>query len=174
MANQISETMSREYCQTFRISQFSWIDLHSNILKLCENGEEFWNGVFCMLPPGALSVWCMNPALLKYTLRKKKCNFPTFLRDEFSLLYMYSNFWVLQGNCAQFWKGFFAHCHQKDRQNEICYKVHLSALFHKRHTTFHGAFLLRLSVVVVSFQKWLLDKNVAYQYLYINFWRQFP
>ena len=37
----------------------------------------------------------MNPAWLKYTLRKKKCNFQTFLRGEISLFYMYSNFWVL-------------------------------------------------------------------------------
>ncbi len=33
---------------------------------------------------------CMNPDLLKYTLRKKKCNIPTFLRGAFPLLYLYS------------------------------------------------------------------------------------
>ncbi len=35
---------------------------------------------------------------------------------------------------------------KEDRQNEICYQVHLSTLSCRRHTTFHGAFLLRLSV----------------------------
>ncbi len=35
---------------------------------------------------------CRNPNLLKYTLRKKKCNIPSFLRGAFPLLYMYSNF----------------------------------------------------------------------------------
>ena len=29
----------------------------------------------------------MKPASLNYTLRKIKCNFPTFLRGEFSLFY---------------------------------------------------------------------------------------
>ncbi len=96
--SQFSETMSGENCQIFRISQFSWVDLHSNFLKLWENGEEFWNGVFCILSPGALPRWYMNPASLNYTLRKKKCSFPTFLTVEFSLLYLYSNFWVLQEN----------------------------------------------------------------------------
>ncbi len=43
--------------------------------------------------------------------------------------------------------GFFACCHQQLRQNEMHYKVHLSTLFPKRNATFHGAFLLRLSVV---------------------------
>ena len=32
-ANRISETISEENCQRFRISQFSWVDMHSNILK---------------------------------------------------------------------------------------------------------------------------------------------
>ncbi len=41
--------------------------------------------------------------------------------------------------------GFFACCHQQHRQNKKHYKVHPSTLFPKR--TFHGAFLLRLSVV---------------------------
>ena len=48
--------------------------------------------------------------LLNYTLRKKKCDFPTFLRGEFSLFYRYSNFWVLQENCEQFWNRFFTYC----------------------------------------------------------------
>ncbi len=40
-ANQISQTMSGENYLIFRISWFSWVDMRSNILKLCENGEEF-------------------------------------------------------------------------------------------------------------------------------------
>ena len=105
--SQISETMSGENCPIFRISQFSWVELHSNILKLLKNGKEFWSGVFCLLPPGALPRWCIKPASLNYTPRKKKCNFPTFLRGEFSLLYMYSNIWVLQENHEKFWNGVF-------------------------------------------------------------------
>ena len=97
--NQSLETMSGENCQIFRISQFSWVDMHSNIFKLWEYGEEFWNRVFCILSSGALSRLCMNPDLPKDTLIKKKCNIPTFLKGTFPLLYMYSNFWV-------FWNGF--------------------------------------------------------------------
>ena len=41
----------------------------------------------------------------------------------------------------------FAHCHQEHRQNEVHNKVHLCILFCKRNTTFHGAFLLRLSLL---------------------------
>ncbi len=138
-ASQFSETMSEKNCLIFRISQLTWVDLHSNILKLWENGEQFWNEGFCMLSPGALVRWCMNPASLNYTLRKKKCNFPTFLRGEFS-------FWVLQENCEQFLNRFFTHCYQEHWQNEIHYKLHLSTLFPKRNATFHGAFLLKKSV----------------------------
>ncbi len=36
--------------------------------------------------------------------------------------------------------------HQEDSQTEIGNKVHLSTLFRKRQSTFHGMFLLRLSV----------------------------
>ncbi len=111
--------MSGENCLIFHISQFPWVDLYSNILKMWENREEFWNEVFCMLSPGALVRWCMKPASLDYTLRKKKCNCLTFLRGEFSLLYRYSNFWVLQENHEQFWNRFFAHCYQEHWQNEI-------------------------------------------------------
>ncbi len=46
--------------------------------------------------------------------------------------------------------GFVAYCYQEHRQNEIHYKVHLSTLFPKRHATFHGAFLLRLSVLLYA------------------------
>ncbi len=99
--------MSGKNCLIFHISQFSWLDLPSNILKLLQNGEEFGNEIFCMLSPGALVRWCMKPASLNYTLRKKKCNFPTFLRGEFSLFYRYSNFWVLQENREQVWNWFF-------------------------------------------------------------------
>ncbi len=145
-ASQFSETMSGENCLIFRISQFFWVDLHSNILKLWENGEEFWNEVFCMWSPGALVRWCMKPTSLNYTLRKKKCNFPTFLRGEFSLFYRYPNFWVLQPNHEQFWNRFFTRRYQEHWQNEIHHKVHLSTLFPKRNATFHAAFLLKKSV----------------------------
>ncbi len=138
--------MSEENCLIFRISQFYWVDLHSNVLKLWENGEEFWNEVFCTLLPGALVRWCMKPASLNYTPRKKKCNFLTFLRGEFSLFYRY--FWVMQENCDQFWnRFFFAHCYQEHWQNEIDYKVHLSTLFPKRSANFHTAFLFKKSVL---------------------------
>ena len=149
--NNISETMLGKNCQTFRISQFSLVDMHSNILELWEIGEEFWNGVFCILSPGALPRWYINLALLKYTLIKKKCNFPTILKGKFSLYYMYSNFRVSLENREQFWNGVFAYCHQEHRQNEILYKIHLSTLFRKRNTTFHSAFLLRLSVWITEF-----------------------
>ena len=99
--------MSGENCMRICISWFSWVDMQSNILKLWENGEEFWNGVFCMLSPGALARRCMKPASLNYTLRKKKCNFPTFLRGEFSLFDLYSNFWVLPENRKKFLNGVF-------------------------------------------------------------------
>ncbi len=82
----------------------------------------------------------------KYTLRKKKYNFLTFLRGELSLFYSYSNFWVLQENHEQFWNRFFAHCYQDHWQNEIHYKEHLSTLFPKRNAAFNAAFLLKKSV----------------------------
>ncbi len=149
--------MSGENCLIFRISQFSWVDLHSNILQLWENGEEFWNKVFRMLSPGALVRWCMKPASRNYTLRKKKCNFPNFLRVGFSLFYRYSNFWVLHKNREQFWNRVFAHCYQEHCQNVIHYKGHLSTFFPKRNATFHAAFLLKLSVTAVLVGRyWLL------------------
>ncbi len=43
----------------------------------------------------------------------------------------------------------FEHCQQEHRQNEIQHKVYLSTLLRKRNATFHGAFLLRLSVYLV-------------------------
>ncbi len=118
-ASHISETMSGENCPIFRISLFSRVDLHSDILKLWDNGEEFWNGVFCMLLPGALARWGMKPAPLNYTLRKKKCNFPTFSGVEFLLFYLYSNFWVLQENHEQFWN---LHSSQKEtHRGKLCF-----------------------------------------------------
>ncbi len=48
---------------------------------------------------------------------------------------------------SNFDMGFFAHCYQEHWQNEIHYKVHLSILFPKRNSTFHRAFLSRLSVL---------------------------
>ncbi len=58
----------------FDISSFtvflSWLALKHFILW--ENGGEFWNGIFCMLSPGALARWCMKPASLNYTLWKKE------------------------------------------------------------------------------------------------------
>ncbi len=83
-----------------------------------------------------LGRWCMKPASLNYTIRKKKCNFPTFLRGGFPLFYRYSNFWVLQENREQFWNRFFAHCYQEHWQNVIYYKVHLSTLFPKSYRNF--------------------------------------
>ena len=71
------------------------------------------------------------------------------LFNEFSLFYMYSNFWVLQENHEQILNSFFAHCYQDHWRNEMHYKVHLSTLFPKRNATFDGAFLLGLSVSVV-------------------------
>ncbi len=152
-----------ENCLIFRISQFSWVDLHSNILKLWENGEEFWNKVFCMLSPGAFVRWCMKPAALNYTLRNKKCNLPTFLRGDFSLFYRCSNFCVLQENHEEFWNRFFAHCHQEHWQNEIHYKVHLSTLFPKRNATFHAAFLLKKSVHT---KKWTFRRKHPFHTFY--------
>ncbi len=108
-ANQIAETMSGKNCRICCISLFSWVDMHSNILKLWKNGEEFWNGVFCMRWPGALARWFIYPALPNYTLRKNKCNFPTFSGVEFSLFYLYSNFWVLRENREQCWNRVFLH-----------------------------------------------------------------
>ncbi len=81
------------------------IDMHN--LKLWENSEEFWNGVFCMLSLGTLVKWCMKLDSLNYILRKKKSNFPMFLRGEFSLFYLYSNFWIFQENHEQFSNGVF-------------------------------------------------------------------
>ncbi len=43
------------------------------------------------LTPGHVHFVKWKPASLNYTLRKKKCNFKTFLRGEFLLFYRYSN-----------------------------------------------------------------------------------
>ena len=151
-ANRILETILTENCLIFRISWLSWGDMHPNILKLWENGEEFWNGVFCMLLPGVLLRWCMNPPSLNYTLRIKKCTYPTFSRGEFLLFHTYSNFWVLRQNLEQFWNVFFfAYCYQEHSRNEIHTKILLATLFPKRNTTVHGAFLLRLSVCTIMY-----------------------
>ena len=77
--------MSGENHQIFRISQFSSVDMHSNILKLWEYGEEFWNEVFCILSPGALLRLCMNPDLLKNTLRKKEMQHSNILKGCISV-----------------------------------------------------------------------------------------
>ncbi len=45
-ANQISETMSGENCQRFRISQFSWVNMHSNILNCGKTVRNVWIGSF--------------------------------------------------------------------------------------------------------------------------------
>ena len=52
-----------------------------------------------------------------------------------------------QGQVTPAGSYFFEHRHQEHRQNEIQHKVYISTLLRKRRTTFHGAFLLRLSVV---------------------------
>ncbi len=84
---------------------WSWLALKH--FKTVGNDEDFWNGVFCMLSPGSFAKWYITPASPNCTLGKKKCNFPTFSRSEFSLLYMYSNLWVLQEIRQRFWNGFF-------------------------------------------------------------------
>ncbi len=61
-----------------------------------------------------------QPSFAKVHSQKKKCNFPTFSVVQFSLFYMYSNFWERTVN--NFGIGFFACCHQQDRQNEMHYK----------------------------------------------------
>ena len=65
-----------------------------------------------------------------YTQSKKKCTIHSLA------------FPVTQGQGQMTLAG-----SEEDRQNEIRYKVHPSTLFRKRHTTFHGVFLLRLSVL---------------------------
>ena len=100
-----------------------------------------------------------------HSQKKKKCYFPTFLRGEISLFYRYSNFWVLQENREQFLNWVFAHCYQEHRQNEIHFKVHLSTLFTKRNTNFHGVFLLRLSVC-------LIRKKIGFGHLPYDMMRQ--
>ena len=67
--NQISETKLFWNCQRnlfIFVCLFSWDDMHSNILKLWENCEEFWNVVICMLSHGSLPRWCMNPVSPEY------------------------------------------------------------------------------------------------------------
>ncbi len=69
--------------------------------------------------------------------------------------------------------GFFAYCHQEHRQNEIHYKIHLSTLFRKRNTTFHGAFLLRLSVFVKLKRNALYMPTISresHEWLFFSFW----
>ncbi len=139
--------MSEENCLIIHISQFSWVDLYSNILKLCKNGEEFWNEVFCMLPPGALVRWCMKPASLNNTLRKMKCNFPTFFRGEFSFVLQVLKLLSIAREPWTIFEQVFTHCYQEHWKNDIHYKVHLSTLFPKRNTTFYAAFLLKMSVL---------------------------
>ena len=50
-------------------------DLYSDVLRLCENGEEFWNGVFDKLLPEAMYKWNLAQSLLTYTPPQKKGTF---------------------------------------------------------------------------------------------------
>ncbi len=65
--------------------------------------------IFCLLHVITRSIGEMiyETSFTKLHSKKKQCNFPTFLRGEFSLFYRYSNFSVLQEKCEQFWNRFF-------------------------------------------------------------------
>ena len=106
-------------CPIFRILLFVWVDMHSNNLKLWENGEEFWNGVFCMRWPGTLARWFTNPALPNYTLRKKNATFQLSQGLNFHCFTCNQTAEYCERTVNNFWIGFFACCHQQHRQNAL-------------------------------------------------------
>ena len=104
--NQISKTMSQETCWRIPAFCFVWYNIYSNILKLWENQEEFWNEVFCNLLLRASTKWGIKPGSLEYTLPKKKCNFQTWWRNPVLWIFwvdMYSNILRLWEDRGEFW-----------------------------------------------------------------------
>ncbi len=70
--------------------------LHPSLHSSSKEMQLFWTHFFRWHwvtdpDPGSCTFCQMKPASLDYTLRKKKCNFLTFLRGEFLLFYRYSN-----------------------------------------------------------------------------------
>ena len=102
--------MSGETCCGDSVSWLFWYDIPSNLLRLWVNGDEFWNGFFCKLLADVLTKWCMNPALLKYTVPQKRCKFQTYSRIMVLWIIgddVYSHIVRLQENDVEFWNGVF-------------------------------------------------------------------
>ena len=78
---------------------------HRLHIKIWNNLE--WGLLHFVTRSIAEMMYDMNPASLKYTLTKQKCNFPTFLTSESWLYYMHSNIWVLWEIHGQFLNGVF-------------------------------------------------------------------
>ncbi len=88
----------------------------------------------------------MKPALLNYTLRKKKCSFLTFLRGEFSLFLQVLKLLSIAREPQKILEQVFCTLLPRAFANKIHCKVHLPTLFSKRNATFYAAFLLKESV----------------------------
>ena len=99
-----------------------------------------------------------GPSFTKMHSQKKEIQLSNCLKGWiFVTLHVFKPLEYCKGTVNNFGMGFFAHCHQDHWQNEIHYKVNLSTLCRKRKTTFHGAFLLRLSVGLNS----LCDNRIS-------------
>ncbi len=144
-ANQILKTLSGENCHKFRISRFSWLTLK----HFKTDGDEFWNGSFAGYHREhcQADVWTQ---LCSNRLSEKRTSiFQLSHGLNFRYFYMYlmlKKFVTLPTisfyNMNAMGIGQVIICTQT---SEYC-KVNLSTLFSKINTTFHGAFLLRLSV----------------------------
>ncbi len=155
--------MSEENCLIFIFHSFPELTCTQTFQHCEKMVRNFGTRYFeCYhLWPGALVRWCMKPASLNYTLRKKKCS---YLKGWIFVVLQVLKLLCIAREPWTILEHFFAYLYQEHWQTEIHYKVDLSTLFPKRNELAMLLFFWRrvyyralVTMFSTSHCQWLFD-----------------